>query len=308
MDTGEDAVEVDSDLKPMAPGNGDGSVSIGDETGFVSSDEEAGSLSSAALPDEAGEAPEPEEPESVAPESVAPESTAPESVAPESEEQSDREQAEPESVPDPAGEPALTPDVSDLELGDWEPAETELGEWEPESEEEVFVDAIFSEDLDADTDVDADAGPVYDPLATPPEMSQVLFVDVVLLLPATNPVVVLQESDPPYRELRIPVGGAEGIAIAYAARGITTPRPLTHELLTRILEEFGMTLDVVRITEVRGSAFSAEMVISGKLGARVIDCRPSDGIALALRQRLPPPIMVAPSVLTRAGTDPAGAN
>jgi bifunctional DNase/RNase len=139
-------------------------------------------------------------------------------------------------------------------------------------------------------------------------MSQMLFVDVVVLLPATHPVVVLQEADPPYRELRIPVGGAEGIAIGYAARGLETPRPLTHELLARILEEVGMTLDVVRITTVRGTAFTAEMVISGRLGARVIDCRPSDAIALALRHRLPVPIMAAPSVLVRAGSDPTGSN
>ena len=147
-----------------------------------------------------------------------------------------------------------------------------------------------------------------DPLVTPPEMSQMLFVDVVVSLPATHPVVVLQEADPPYRELRIPVGGAEGIAIAYAARGNPTPRPLTHELFAKVLEEFGMNLDVVRITTVRGTAFTAEMVISGRLGARLIDCRPSDAIALALRQRLPVPIMASPIVLTRAGTDPAGAN
>ena len=135
-----------------------------------------------------------------------------------------------------------------------------------------------------------------------------LFVDVVLLLPATNPVVVLQEAEPPYRELRIPVGGAEGIAIGYAARGLATPRPLTHELFAKTLEEFGLTLDVVRITTVRGTAFTAEMVVSGGVGARLIQCRPSDGIALALRQRLPVPIMAAPYVLTRAGTEPAGAN
>ena len=141
-----------------------------------------------------------------------------------------------------------------------------------------------------------------DRFATPEEMSQMVFVDVVLLLPATHPVVVLQEADAPFRELRIPVGGAEGIAISYAARGLATPRPLTHELFTRVLEEFGMTLDVVRITEVRGTAFTSEMVISGRLGMRLIDCRPSDAIALALRQRLPVPIMVDPAVLAIAGT------
>jgi bifunctional DNase/RNase len=150
--------------------------------------------------------------------------------------------------------------------------------------------------------------PGLDPTIMPPEMTQMLFVEVALMLPATHPVVVLQEADAPFRELRIPVGGAEGIAIAYAARGIETPRPLTHELFTRVLEEFTMTLDLVQITEVSGTSFSAEIVISGPMGARAIDCRPSDAIALALRQRLPVPIMAAPIVLAIAGTDPLGAN
>ena len=146
-----------------------------------------------------------------------------------------------------------------------------------------------------------------DLLVTPPEMSQMLFVDVVLLLPATHPVVVLQEADPPYRELSIPVGGAEGIAIGYAARGLETPRPLTHELLARILEEFGMTLDVVRITQVHGTAFHRrDRHLRSVSEPASIDCRPSDAIALALRHRLPVPIMASPIVLARAGSDPPG--
>jgi hypothetical protein len=164
----------------------------------------------------------------------------------------------------------------------------------------VLIDELESELADTD----ADAASVY----SPPDMSQMLFVDVVLLLPATHPVVVLQEADAPFRELRIPVGGAEGIAIGYAARAIATPRPLTHELFTSVLEEYGMTIDVVRITEVHGAAFSAELVVSGPQGTRVVDCRPSDAIALALRQRIPVPIVAAPMVLAIAGTDPAGAN
>jgi len=168
---------------------------------------------------------------------------------------------------------------------------------------EAADEPVMLDDLEASTEE-----PDFDPLVTPPEMSQMLFVDVVLLLPATHPVVVLQEADAPFRELRIPVGGAEGIAIGYAARGVATPRPLTHELFARLLEEFGMTLDVVRITDVHGSAFSAEMVVSGPMGARLIDCRPSDAIALTLRQRLPAPIMASPMVLAIAGTDPLGGN
>ena len=69
-----------------------------------------------------------------------------------------------------------------------------------------------------------------------------------------------------------------------------------------------MTLDVVRITDVSGTSFTAEMVISGRLGIRLIDCRPSDAIALALRHQMPVPIMASGMVLAMAGTDPMGAN
>jgi hypothetical protein len=192
--------------------------------------------------------------------------------------------------PAPLEEPTVMEETAPPEES--APSETASGD-EPATPEDTMSEAVPA---------------LYDPLATPPEMTQMLFVDVVLALPATHPVVVLQEADAPFRELRIPVGGAEGIAIAYAAKGLATPRPLTHELFARVLEEFGMTIDVVRITEVRGSAFTAEMVVSGRLGARLIDCRPSDAIALALRQRLPVPIMASPIVLAVAGTDPLGAN
>ncbi len=138
--------------------------------------------------------------------------------------------------------------------------------------------------------------------------SQLLFVDVLIVLPSSNPVVVLQEADAPYRELRIPIGGAEGVAIGYAARRIATPRPLTHELMSLILRDFDLTLEVVRITGSTGSSFTAEIVVSGLSGTRTIDCRPSDAIALALRQRLPVPIVAAPGVLEQAGSGAAGSN
>ncbi|MGH9291972.1 MAG: bifunctional nuclease family protein [Acidimicrobiales bacterium] len=142
----------------------------------------------------------------------------------------------------------------------------------------------------------------------PTPMCRMLFTDVVLVLPATHPVVVLQEADPPYREIRIPVGGAEGVAISYAARQMATPRPLTHEFMTDVLEAFGLNLDMVRITGYFGRTFHAEIVVSGPQGSRTIDCRPSDAIALALRQRIPVPIMALPEVLDLAGGGSAGQN
>lgn len=135
---------------------------------------------------------------------------------------------------------------------------------------------------------------------------QVDFVEVRVELPSTNPVVVLEEVDPPKRRLTIPVGQAEGVAIAYAARRIPTPRPLTHELFVSALEAFGLSLEHVRVTEVHKTSFSAELVLSGPWGTRTLACRPSDGIALALRQQLGAPIVVAPEVLDEAGELPSG--
>jgi hypothetical protein len=142
----------------------------------------------------------------------------------------------------------------------------------------------------------------------PRAMSRMSFVDVVLVLPSTHPVLVLQEADMPYRELRIPIGGPEGIAIGYAARQVATPRPLTHELITQLLERFNLSLDVVQITGLIGGVFTAELKVSGPAGQRTLDCRPSDAIALVLRQRIPVPIMVDPDVLDRAAAAAAGSN
>jgi bifunctional DNase/RNase len=133
---------------------------------------------------------------------------------------------------------------------------------------------------------------------------QLRFVEVAVALPSTNPVVVLEEIDAPHRILRIPIGLPEGVAIAYGAQAIPTPKPLTHELMTSILEAFGLALEVVRITDVRGTAFYGELVIGGSSGGRTFPCRPSDGLALALRQRLFVPVVAASRVLEVAGETP----
>ncbi len=130
------------------------------------------------------------------------------------------------------------------------------------------------------------------------------FVDVVLALPSSSPVVILREVDWPERELHIPVGMAEGVAIGYAARHIQTPKPLTHALFVDALVAFGLAVEVVRITDVAGRAYFAEVVFSGPGGTRVLACRPSDGICLALRSLLPVPITATARVLEAVGIQP----
>lgn len=177
---------------------------------------------------------------------------------------------------DVAGE-SVEGDSIDGEAADqWEPDE----EWAPEAEE-------------------------YDADAYPEEYTLMRFVDVAVVLPATNPVLVLEEAEPEGRQLRIPIGTPEGVAIAYAARQLQTPRPLTHELMIDLLEAYNVTVETVRITAVNGAAYEAEIVCAGPAGMRTIPCRPSDGVALALRQHLTAPILAAPEVLDEAGVVPA---
>jgi hypothetical protein len=155
-------------------------------------------------------------------------------------------------------------------------------------------------------DAEGVEGPGLGASIDPPGMCQLIFSQLEMDLPNPNPVVMLQERDVPHRQLRIPIGMAEGVAIAYAWRRIPTPKPLTHDLFVRVLEAFGLGLEVVRITEVEGGSFSGEIVVNGRQGQRIFACRPSDAIALALRQRMKVPIVATDEVMGRAGTYPEG--
>lgn len=125
-------------------------------------------------------------------------------------------------------------------------------------------------------------------------------------LPSQYPEVTLQEAEAPWRELRLPVGLAEGTAIAYGWRGIETPRPLTHQLVVDLLDRHNVRIETVRITARRGGTYLAELDTSGPRGRQVVPCRPSDAIALVLRAALPIPIMVAEGLFSAEHLPPVG--
>jgi len=126
-----------------------------------------------------------------------------------------------------------------------------------------------------------------------PEVWRIVVVaEITMDLPDAHPEIVLHEAQHPWREVRIPVGLPEGTAIAYAFRSIDTPRPLTHTLMAELLDRHGVSIEAVRITVRRGNSFFAEIDTRGPQGRHVLPCRPSDAIALVLRQRLPTPILV----------------
>ena len=83
-------------------------------------------------------------------------------------------------------------------------------------------------------------------------------VGVRVEVPTNQPIVLLRENDG-QRYLPIYIGSPEATAIVYALQGMDTPRPMTHDLFTTVLEETGVRLSQVVITEMRDSTFFAEI-------------------------------------------------
>lgn len=126
-------------------------------------------------------------------------------------------------------------------------------------------------------------------------------VRVSVDLPDQFPVVVLQESEPPLRELAFRVGMVEGVALANALRRVESPRPQTHELLATILRRLGVDVVAVRLVGRTGTTYLAELDLMGARGREVISCRPSDGLVLALRQPATAPVLADERLLDGEG-------
>lgn len=121
-------------------------------------------------------------------------------------------------------------------------------------------------------------------------------------------VVLLQELEGE-RVLPIWIGRPEAESIAMHINGVRRERPLTHDLCHAIINGLGATLRRVQVTRVQDSTFYAELHLVRGGGAPVIvDARPSDAIAVALR--LDAPIYVNEALLggdlEHGYTEPAG--
>lgn len=106
-------------------------------------------------------------------------------------------------------------------------------------------------------------------------------------LPTNNPVVLLQEVGGARRTLPIFIGPPEATAIAFALQGVTTQRPMTHDLMRDMLVALGVTVERVLITELRANTFFAELHLNVAGRVEIVSSRPSDAIALAARLGTP---------------------
>ena len=133
-----------------------------------------------------------------------------------------------------------------------------------------------------------------------------MFVGGLVLDPATQAPIVILKDESGEVTLPIWIGIPEATSIASAIKQVTMARPLTHDLFYDLLLEVGVTVQRVVITELKDSTYFAELVLVQGDRVIVLDARPSDAIAMALRATAP--IYVAQSVLDHAKVVFAGSN
>jgi len=115
---------------------------------------------------------------------------------------------------------------------------------------------------------------------------------------AETPILILSRKDGE-GFLPIWIGLCEANAIALKLEAVTTPRPMTHDLLLSILEGDGSRLERVVIKTIQDNVFQAELRIRRSDGSTWdADARPSDAVAIALRAGVP--VFATPSVLHQA--------
>lgn len=114
-------------------------------------------------------------------------------------------------------------------------------------------------------------------------------------------VVLLKRPEDPDRVLPIYIGDREGQAIYDRMSNLGAPRPMTHDLLEKILDRRDLTVLKVEIDAIQDSTFLANLYLFDERDHQVmkIDARPSDCMVLATGASAP--IYVAPEVFDRAG-------
>jgi len=124
-------------------------------------------------------------------------------------------------------------------------------------------------------------------------------VGVRVEMPSSSPIALLREVGGSRRVLPIFIGAPEATAIAFALEEVVTQRPMTHDLLRDILDDLGVSLEKITVTDLRDGTFFAELELNARDGVHTISSRPSDAIALAARTGSP--IYAAEAVLDEAG-------
>ena len=132
----------------------------------------------------------------------------------------------------------------------------------------------------------APAGVCYEG-STDMAMCKVQVMDVRFDVRTQSWVVILRDSRMRDMYLPIWVGESEAHSIQLAIEKKAFPRPLTHDLITNILDIMGVRPVMLKIHRIVDQTYFAEIGLERDDARIEVDCRPSDGIALALRKNVP---------------------
>ncbi len=131
-------------------------------------------------------------------------------------------------------------------------------------------------------------------------MQQMQIYGVSFDMVGKQPIVLLKTVDG-NRFLPIWIGHPEAAAILMKLQGASTPRPMTHDLLSDVLEQLDAKCERVAVTELRDNTFYASITVSVNGSELEIDSRPSDALALAVR--VSAPIFAAEEVIEESAIE-----
>jgi bifunctional DNase/RNase len=113
-------------------------------------------------------------------------------------------------------------------------------------------------------------------------------------------IIVLQEVEGE-RSFPIVIGMFEAVSIDRRVKNIIPPRPLTHDLIVSVIEQFGGDLQDIVISDLQDHTYFAKLRVRKEGELVEVDCRPSDAIAVAVTAKVP--IWVAEDVLAETAAD-----
>ncbi len=131
-------------------------------------------------------------------------------------------------------------------------------------------------------------------------MQEMVIYGVSFDLVGKQPIVLLKTADG-NKFLPIWIGHPEAAAILMKLQNASTPRPMTHDLVTDILGQLDAKVVRITVTELRENTFYAQVTVQQDGQEVDIDSRPSDAIALAIRAEAP--IFAADEVIEESGIE-----
>ena len=131
-------------------------------------------------------------------------------------------------------------------------------------------------------------------------MQEMQIYGVSFDLVGKQPIVLLKTAEG-NKFLPIWIGHPEAAAILMKLQSATTPRPMTHDLVTDMLEQLGAQVTRITVTELRENTFYAQITVQQDGSEIEIDSRPSDALALAVRTKAP--IFAAEDVIAESAIE-----